>query len=693
MLPKCIFDPNQPQQSMSLANLRNNLRALFQCDLMPLRPRASMVLDEFEYATDGAAQAEWSGAGVTVSKTTTKHEGSYALLAEIDATNDRKLSRMQGLNLSAFKEIKFWERCSEESSEIQLYVKDGDGNESYWDITTNANINTWQQDTLDLTTPDSNNGTDADLSDIIEWGFTVLDADTDYIFDQVEAICGLNVAVEGGLLSEYYQQVYQGLTRIDFAGGPSPEIDLPSANPRIDLLVLNPTTQLPEWIEGEEDSSPEEPDLPTDKIPICLVYCKVGMVQIVNYEDKDANPDEGYILKDIRPFLVSGAAPEILSGLDASKPEIYVINRLYWATDTNKLYIDTGSAWTDITALFAGFVRLTGNQSIAGVKTFASKITGSIDGNCDGNAGTVTNGVYNTGDQTIAGIKTFTSIPVGPASNPTTDNQLARKAFTDTKLSKTTAGEINAMAEKTSLAADDLFIIEDSADNFAKKKAKKSNFAASNSQLFTSSGTFTAPVGISTIWVTAIAGGGGGGGGRNAYGGGGGGGSGAYVIKTQLPVVASTGYAITINSGGTGGAEAQNGSNGGSAVIAFNGGTVTLNPGLGGAFGSSTGGAAGGSGGTANSASGGAADGGTGGIAGVIPSTAGNVGGRGGSGDNGGGGGGASSPFGLGSAGANHLADSTNAAGYGAGGGGGAEDGATSRVGGSGKNGCVLVEW
>jgi hypothetical protein len=33
--------------------------------------------------------------------------------------------------------------------------------------------------------------------------------------------------------------------------------------------------------------------------------------------------------------------------------------------------------------------------------------------------------------QTIAGIKTFSSIPVGPASNPTSDNQLARKKYVD----------------------------------------------------------------------------------------------------------------------------------------------------------------------------------------------------------------------------------------------------------------------
>ena len=36
-----------------------------------------------------------------------------------------------------------------------------------------------------------------------------------------------------------------------------------------------------------------------------------------------------------------------------------------------------------------------------------------------------------TGDQTVAGVKTFSSIPVLPASDPTTDNQAVRKAYVD----------------------------------------------------------------------------------------------------------------------------------------------------------------------------------------------------------------------------------------------------------------------
>jgi len=39
-----------------------------------------------------------------------------------------------------------------------------------------------------------------------------------------------------------------------------------------------------------------------------------------------------------------------------------------------------------------------------------------------------------TTNQTVAGIKTFSSIPVAPATNPTTDNQLTRKGYVDTQV-------------------------------------------------------------------------------------------------------------------------------------------------------------------------------------------------------------------------------------------------------------------
>lgn len=59
-------------------------------------------------------------------------------------------------------------------------------------------------------------------------------------------------------------------------------------------------------------------------------------------------------------------------------------------------------------------------------------------------------------------------------------SQKAVKTYADTKISKTTAGEINAMTEKTSLASDDLILIEDSANSYAKRKVKRSKFTFSS---------------------------------------------------------------------------------------------------------------------------------------------------------------------------------------------------------------------
>lgn len=100
-------------------------------------------------------------------------------------------------------------------------------------------------------------------------------------------------------------------------------------------------------------------------------------------------------------------------------------------TNTNSAPTDVNANWKRIitvealTTVLDGYVATTGNQTIAGVKTFSSTISGSINGN----AGTVTNGVYTTGDQTIAGVKTFSSSPIVPT--PTTETQATNKAYVD----------------------------------------------------------------------------------------------------------------------------------------------------------------------------------------------------------------------------------------------------------------------
>ncbi|WP_086270070.1 hypothetical protein [Campylobacter devanensis] len=127
-----------------------------------------------------------------------------------------------------------------------------------------------------------------------------------------------------------------------------------------------------------------------------------------------------------------------------------------------KAYIDginatlTGSINTKANA--NAVVTLTGNQTVAGVKTFSSPIVvpnatanthavnlaqlntkanqattytkTEVDTrvNAKANANAV---VALTGNQTIAGIKTFSAVPIS-ATNPTANNQVANKAYVDT---------------------------------------------------------------------------------------------------------------------------------------------------------------------------------------------------------------------------------------------------------------------
>lgn len=306
-----FFDENQPQGSMSLANVRNTFRGLHQGDFRHLRPSTQMVLDDFEYPANSLAQTEWSGTGVTVSASTTKQEGNFALQCEIDGTGNREVSKTESIDLSAFLNLLVWNRCSASSSAIQLYLRDSSGNESYWDITTHSTADTWQQDSLTLATPDSNNGSDADLSDITEWGFSGLDASTTYLFDTIKAVVGKAVVVYGYDRSGYHQNVYlKQDAPLSFTTKASPEISVPTSNPRIDILLSDKNGNL-SWRLGSESSEPDLPYIPQGKFPIVAVYCKTTMTKVVEYSDKDANPNEAYLYKDLRPLWVFNTGSKI----------------------------------------------------------------------------------------------------------------------------------------------------------------------------------------------------------------------------------------------------------------------------------------------------------------------------------------------------------------------------------------------
>jgi hypothetical protein len=203
---------------------------------------------------------------------------------------------------------------------------------------------------------------------------------------------------------------------------------------------------------------------------------------------------------------------------------------------------------------------------------------------------------------------------------------------------------------------------------------------------FSSSGSFTVPAAVTTIYVSGCGGGAGGGGGQGnsggqSLGGGGGGGAGQNVIRSALTVTPGQVIAIGIGAAGTAGASGIAGTAGGNTTI---GTLLTL-----------TGGGAGMGGGNVNSNS--IGGGGAGGVSSGFP-----AGGTGSDGNlTGNGGMGASGPFGGG--GGNGRAATANggvgspASGFGSGGGGGGGAyGTTAGLGGAGGTGAAglaLIEW
>ncbi len=102
---------------------------------------------------------------------------------------------------------------------------------------------------------------------------------------------------------------------------------------------------------------------------------------------------------------------------------------------------------------------------------------------------------------------------------------------------------------------------------------------------FTSSGTWTAPAGVTSVSAEAWGGGGGG----SGFGGGGGGGGGAYSIKS-ITVVPGNVYTVTVGGGGAGGTSSGSGTDGGDSWFNTSG-TIFAQGGKGGV--TTTGGAGG----------------------------------------------------------------------------------------------------
>lgn len=325
--------------------------SLHQLDVLPLRPSAKRILDEMEYSTDASAAAAWSGTGVTVTKDASIFQvGSYSVKAVTDATANRQVEVGVSADLSVFKEILLWERSSQAADTIRFFIEDSGGDQSYWDITTDASPDTWQQDTIDLSSPDGNNGTDADQTDIVLIGFQSLTASKTYYFDQIYARVGMAVAVSSSNIGSFFKHVYLSNQPTEINDSASPAITAPTTNPRIDVLSVDQSGTLA-WTVGTEASSPTIPwsSVPSSNMPICLVYCKTTMTKVVDYHEKDAFTNDGYIYADIRPIMRHGFT--MVKGSDVASASNITL------PDNGNFFDITGTTTiTSITAKSAGTV-------------------------------------------------------------------------------------------------------------------------------------------------------------------------------------------------------------------------------------------------------------------------------------------------------------------------------------------------
>ncbi|EAK5833998.1 hypothetical protein BIV42_07840 [Campylobacter coli] len=122
---------------------------------------------------------------------------------------------------------------------------------------------------------------------------------------------------------------------------------------------------------------------------------------------------------------VTKTGDETIAGVKTfSVPPVSATNPTANNQVANKSYVDT---------VGNSKVALSGDQTIAGVKTFSSSIVipNATANNHATNLGQLNSKVALSGDQTIAGVKTF-SVPPVSATNPTVNNQVANKSYVDT---------------------------------------------------------------------------------------------------------------------------------------------------------------------------------------------------------------------------------------------------------------------
>ena len=305
-IPKAYFDRfiPRPRDGINSANMRNNFLALASCDFQPCRAVCSTVIETHDVGSDVAAAALYSGTGVTITKEgALNYEGIACIKAVVDSTGSRTIMRVarDAISFANFNSLGMWNKCAFTSS-IQYVIQDSLGNESYWDITVSATPDNWEANFITLSSPDSNNGTNADLTDVVSYGYKGLGAGLTYYFDEVSVfLANMQVWIEPSHVAEYFYPF-----GFKFDGSLTDTFVAPISNPRIDLISINAvgtSAGMLTTTQGVETASPGFEDIPTCPVgdyPLYVVYLKPTMTQIVEYHRKGVFSTDGYIYADLR---------------------------------------------------------------------------------------------------------------------------------------------------------------------------------------------------------------------------------------------------------------------------------------------------------------------------------------------------------------------------------------------------------
>ncbi|ELL5470592.1 hypothetical protein Q4973_001166 [Campylobacter coli] len=198
-------------------------------------------------------------------------------------------------------------------------------------------------------------------------------------------------------------------------------------------LLDNKNTEITGALDSAKSDALQEIQTISDTATSQISQLKDTSLNLVN-EAKNTATTEISNKKEEHKQELETKKNEYINEIDtkANEYDIANINAQVQAMDT-KITEQINGAKTELNSKIDNKVTKTGDETIAGVKTFSSPIVipNATANNHATNLGQLNSKVALSGNQTIAGVKTF-SVPPVSATNPTANNQVANKSYVDT---------------------------------------------------------------------------------------------------------------------------------------------------------------------------------------------------------------------------------------------------------------------